>query len=143
MGSYQWCKANDMTMLTFECQDEHDKFVAAVNKQSSALPKTLFLPYGVLIELYFGAYSKIGGDPVGWVWYDSGVAVTGPVMLQWNGGEPNNYANKEWCATMALNSGLIGMNDMNCIEGSYTKNVVCQETTKLQKGIDDKYINKV
>lgn len=139
MGSYQLCKANDMTMLTFDCQDEHDKFIAVINKQVNTISGTLYLKTGVLVELYFGSYAKIGGDPNGWIWYDSGVKVTGPVKMRWNGGEPNNSGNREWCATMALNGGVIGMNDMSCIEGSFSKNVVCQETTRMEKGMDGKF----
>lgn len=138
MESYQWCKSNDLKLLMFDSQDEQDKFLEKWFQQVNVLFSKLLSP--ARLGFFLGAYSpSVPVDPVGFIWYETGRSVTGPVNLKWYPGDPNDRDGTELCTAVTYDGGTDGIYDIPCNDKSLIVNFVCQETKNLRKGFKRKY----
>lgn len=136
LGGYSFCAANDARMLSFETQDEHDKFIDYVTK-NAALIRSLA---GLRWNMYIDIYSNVVKNVTGFMWYTTGEPVLPRMKLHWNPGEPNGALTHECCLTILQYDNPVGLNDFPCnyIDHSHFGNtVVCQKTTwnVLPKGM--------
>lgn len=143
-GAYSFCAANDLEMLSFESQDEHDKFLAFIKTNSSTIGQYT----GNNFEFFIGAIQPNTlktAKPATLTWYNSGQLVINTLNITWFSGEPNG-AGSEFCTTIVQRldyGGKIGANDYNCRAldlGRYTNDTIaCQETIKHAKGSGSKF----
>lgn len=144
IGGFSWCVANDLQMITFERQDEHDAFRTAMISKITALAPIFGINFsGVNTHYYIGSYSKMPAPHVttGWIWYATGEADS--LTYPWWNGQPDDNGNAEWCLDLWCQSSSCSMNDLSC--NSYVNfrvASICQDVTYSSKtsGMKPKYI---
>lgn len=139
MGSYSWCKANNMEMLTFDCQDEHDKFLNNIAANRSSY--SFLIVSNAFVGLFLGAYQNHvkANSPNSFVWYESGASVYPTVNFKFLPGQPDTYGNAEWCiAIESFSQGSCGVNDYLCNDLNLRFFPACQLVTFKAKGMNPK-----
>lgn len=136
MGAYSFCAANDLEMLSFESQDEHDKFMSFIRTNAAKINACT----GSSFDFYLGSIALVTSKANDFFWYKSGELVISKIKFDWFKGEPNG-GGVELCATVMQRldiGGNIGINDYSCRDfdrGKYMQDtMVCQDTRIYAKG---------
>lgn len=142
VGAYSFCAANDLEMMTFDSQDEHDKFFTFIRTNTAKI--NAFTGYN--FQFFLGSIALTTSKPDDFFWYKSGELVIKKIKFDWFTGEPNG-AGLELCAAVMQRievNGLIGINDYSCVKLDLGRNyvqdtMVCQQTTSYTNGFNNKY----
>lgn len=139
-GTYSFCVANNLQMLSLESQDEHDKFLGYCKKNEDAISAIT----GYRFNIYLNVFTFTTPNATGYVWYDTGIPFHKNLKIDWAPLEPNNHrGNSEYCATILRNNGYVGVNDYPCRQFTleyFSHTIVCQKTKDPPtRGFRNKY----
>lgn len=140
IGAYSFCAANDLALLTFDSQDEHDKIISYLRSNVAYINSVA----GPIFNIFVETFTMVAGNGAAFRWYTTGVPFNKNLVIDWNPGEPNNAFGSEFCMTLLQRPGdlRIGMNDFPCLylQPGFSNTVVCQQKTVLPvSGYRNKY----
>lgn len=131
IGAYSFCKSNDLELLSFESQHEHDYFPQNLQRDRNVVPII-----GSQYQIYLGSFATTNRNASGYSWYRSGEPVQPTVQFSWLDGQPDGYEQKEFCTTIVFNPQNVGVSDYNCYYSdirALNNIVVCQNITDQKK----------
>lgn len=132
-----------MEMMTFECQDEYDRFLNDIAANFSSY--SFLSVASSFIGIFVGTYRNYDAtnSPNSFINYESGASVYPKISYRWLPGNPDAWNNIEWCiAIESFYRGSVGMNDYTCNDLDLRFFPACQKVTIATKAkgmIPNKY----
>lgn len=141
MSGYTWCRANDLDVMTFDSQDEHDKFINNIQANMAYYNPILTVydkggsPSG--IRLILGTYQnhiqKYASN--GFFYYDTGEPVYPKITYHWIPNQPETLNGVQWCNTVESHGpGSNGLNDFFCdTDTGFRLYPACQQVVLINR----------